>query len=260
MNFLSLYIYGYSFAISLGKKGKFSPIQVKNLVLLPKSFSIEMMPLIMEKIKLHQMSQLWGIGREATCYLVHNSHGMYVHATQQEGVKSEILLRSGVRSGMDTRDQTMYLNTEMIMEWHDHYLEWDPDMYNGTSVIRVPYHEIWYPDVILYNTADPNYRRSILRTNAIVKSTGQVRLLTHAMLLSSCDIDTTWYPFDQQDCTLYLSSWTYDSSKIELFDGAADLSEFSENPEFLLENFYSVKRNHKDPCCNLPFSCLSQSS
>ncbi|XP_037803554.1 neuronal acetylcholine receptor subunit beta-4-like [Penaeus monodon] len=115
---------------------------------------------------------------------------------------------------LDTRGQTLYLNTEMIMEWHDHYLEWEPDLYNGTSVIRVPYHEIWYPDVILYNTADPNYQRSIISTNAIVKSTGQVKLLSHAMFLSSCDIDTTWYPFDQQDCTLYLSSWTYDSSKV----------------------------------------------
>ncbi|XP_042894186.1 neuronal acetylcholine receptor subunit alpha-9-like [Penaeus japonicus] len=142
------------------------------------------------------------------------------------------------------------------MQWHDHYLTWDPDLYNGTRVIRVPYHEIWYPDVILYNTADPNYGKSVLRTNAIVRNTGQVRLLSHAMFLSSCDVDITWYPFDQQDCTLFLASWTYDSSKIELFNEPSDLSEYSENPEFILENLHNEKSLHSDPCCALPFSSV----
>ncbi|XP_047488267.1 neuronal acetylcholine receptor subunit beta-3-like [Penaeus chinensis] len=176
------------------------------------------------------------------------------HNREVTNVSLKIALFSILR--LDTRDQTLYLNTEMIMEWHDHYLEWNPALYNGTSVIRVPYHEIWHPDVILYNTADQHYRRSIISTNAIVQNTGQVRLLSHAMFLSACDIDITWYPFDQQDCTLYLSSWTYDSSKIELFDGAADLSEYSENPELILKKFYSEKTSHKDPCCSLPFSTV----
>ncbi|XP_037803552.1 neuronal acetylcholine receptor subunit alpha-10-like [Penaeus monodon] len=67
---------------------------------------------------------------------------------------TNVSLKIGLFSilNLDTRGQTLYLNTEMIMEWHDHYLEWEPDLYNGTNVIRVPYHEIWYPDVILYNT------------------------------------------------------------------------------------------------------------
>ncbi|XP_042855265.1 neuronal acetylcholine receptor subunit alpha-9-like, partial [Penaeus japonicus] len=157
---------------------------------------------------------------------------------------------------LDTRAQTLFLNGELIMQWHDHYLTWDPDLYNGTRVIRVPYHEIWYPDVILYNTADPNYGKSVLRTNAIVRNTGQVRLLSHAMFLSSCDVDITWYPFDQQDCTLFLASWTYDSSKIELFNEPSDLSEYSENPEFIIENLHNEKSLHSDPCCALPFSSL----
>ncbi|KAK7073521.1 hypothetical protein SK128_021766, partial [Halocaridina rubra] len=58
-----------------------------------------------------------------------------------------------------------------------------------------------------------DYRHSFLNSNAIITCTGSVELVSHAMLQSSCNVDISWYPFDQQECTMRFASWTYDATK-----------------------------------------------
>ncbi|XP_042880202.1 neuronal acetylcholine receptor subunit alpha-10-like [Penaeus japonicus] len=157
---------------------------------------------------------------------------------------------------LDTKRQEMVINSEMIMKWKDRFLEWDPDDYNGTTSIRVPYTDIWYPDIILYNTADTNYMGSIINTNAIILYTGEVELVSHALITSVCNVDVQWYPFDQQLCHLTFASWTYDYEKIRLIMGEPDLSDYEENPEFFLENFWAEPKDYHQPCCPKPFSAI----
>ncbi|XP_045593045.1 neuronal acetylcholine receptor subunit alpha-9-II-like [Procambarus clarkii] len=145
----------------------------------------------------------------------------------------------------------------MILQWKDHFLSWDPASFNGTEVIRVPYKDIWYPDVILHNTADSNYELGILNTNAKIKYTGEVQLASHAFFQSTCDVNTFWYPFDQQDCQLVFASWTHTTDEVELVMGKADLSEYSPHPEYYLEDFYSVTTQVHDPCCLKPFTFVT---
>ena len=33
---------------------------------------------------------------------------------------------------------------------------------------------------------------------------------------TSCKIDTTWYPFDEQRCDLKFGSWTYNGYKLNI--------------------------------------------
>ncbi|CAL4069517.1 unnamed protein product, partial [Meganyctiphanes norvegica] len=158
---------------------------------------------------------------------------------------------------LNTKDQQLITNTEMIMKWWDHYLSWDPADYNGTKYIRVPYTDIWYPDILLKNTADSDYQSAILNTNAIVASSGEVELLSHAIFTSVCNVNVEWFPFDDQTCRLDFASWTYPNDKIMMVQGPADLSEFHENPEFFLEDFWSILGEAHDPCCIEPFSTMT---
>ncbi|KAK3522834.1 hypothetical protein QTP86_004673 [Hemibagrus guttatus] len=52
---------------------------------------------------------------------------------------------------MDERNQvlTTYLWVRQI--WHDAYLRWDKDEYDGLEVIRIPSDLVWRPDIVLYN-------------------------------------------------------------------------------------------------------------
>ena len=51
--------------------------------------------------------------------------------------------------------------------WTDVGLQWDPDKYGGIRVVRVPYDEVWRPDILLYNkwvyTRQARWTKSALR-------------------------------------------------------------------------------------------------
>ncbi|XP_037088901.1 neuronal acetylcholine receptor subunit alpha-9-like [Pollicipes pollicipes] len=159
---------------------------------------------------------------------------------------------------LNEKNQVMTVNAEIIMKWNDSFLFWNPDNYAGIQDIRVPWKDIWTPDVVLYNSADSAYEWAIYNTLAIVKSSGEVTMLSHAILRSSCEINIRYYPFDQQLCVMSFSSWSQDITQIALVTGPAqgDISAYVENPEFFLENFYVDGLNTTDACCDQPFSTL----
>ena len=39
----------------------------------------------------------------------------------------------------------------VFQKWCDYQLEWEPSDYGGISVIRVPAHKVWKPDIVLFN-------------------------------------------------------------------------------------------------------------
>ena len=48
-------------------------------------------------------------------------------------------------------------------------------------------------------------------------------------LTSSCKIDTTWFPFDDQDCELKFGSWVYNGFKVNLQLVSLTIKMFNEN-------------------------------
>jgi Neurotransmitter-gated ion-channel ligand binding domain len=54
----------------------------------------------------------------------------------------------------------MTTNVWLVLEWIDPMLSWDPEDYEGASVIYVPAAKIWHPDIVLYNTYVESYMQS----------------------------------------------------------------------------------------------------
>lgn len=73
-------------------------------------------------------------------------------------------------------------------------------------------------------------------TNVVVTSDGHCLWVPPGMYFSTCKIDITWFPFDEQMCGMKFGSWTYDSSGIDLqlHGEGGDLSTFIENGEWEL--------------------------
>ena len=51
-------------------------------------------------------------------------------------------------------------------------------------------------------------------TKTVVKSDGDVLYIPPGIFRSTCKIDLTWFPFDQQNCKMKLGSWTYSGLKV----------------------------------------------
>ena len=52
------------------------------------------------------------------------------------------------------------------------------------------------------------------QTNVVVTSSGTCTYIPPGIFKSSCQIDITWFPFDDQDCDLKFGSWTYNGFNV----------------------------------------------
>jgi nicotinic acetylcholine receptor len=71
-------------------------------------------------------------------------------------------------------------------------------------------------------------------THAIVSSEGKVLWVIPAMTKSSCKIDVTYFPFDEQRCPLKFGSWTYDGFQMDLVNlsESGDLTKYTVSGEW----------------------------
>ena len=73
----------------------------------------------------------------------------------------------------------------------------------------------------------------------VVKSTGEVNWIPPAIYKSTCSIDISNFPFDEQECFLKFGSWTYDGFNLDVnFPadnyGKIDTDDYVESNEWLL--------------------------
>ena len=53
-------------------------------------------------------------------------------------------------------------------------------------------------------------------TNVVVTSEGLCTYIPPGIFMSTCKIDITWFPFDDQNCEMKFGSWTYNGFNVGL--------------------------------------------
>uniref|UniRef100_A0AAZ3R1Y5 Cholinergic receptor, nicotinic, alpha 2b (neuronal) n=1 Tax=Oncorhynchus tshawytscha TaxID=74940 RepID=A0AAZ3R1Y5_ONCTS len=152
---------------------------------------------------------------------------------------------------VDEKNQMMTTNVWLKQEWNDYKLRWRPSDYDNVTSIRVPSELIWVPDIVLYNNADGEFAVTHM-TKAHLFHNGKVRWVPPAIYKSSCSIDVTFFPFDQQNCKMKFGSWTYDKAKIDLerFENTVDLNNYWESGEWAIINAVGTYNTKKYDCCH----------
>ncbi|XP_045406522.1 neuronal acetylcholine receptor subunit alpha-9 isoform X2 [Lemur catta] len=155
---------------------------------------------------------------------------------------------------MDERNQilTAYLWIRQI--WHDACLTWDRDQYDGLDSIRIPSDLVWRPDIVLYNKADDESSEPV-NTNVVLRYDGLITWDAPAITKSSCVVDVTYFPFDNQQCNLTFGSWTYNGNQVDIFNAldSGDLSDFIEDVEWEVHGMPAVKNVISYGCCSEPY-------
>ena len=75
---------------------------------------------------------------------------------------------------------------------------------------------MWTPDVELYNAREKKLVASQLTDRLVLYKTGGIVWVPPYLLTASCTLDTTWFPFDDQKCTLKFGSWTNSGLRLDL--------------------------------------------
>uniref|UniRef100_A0A8C2FF77 Cholinergic receptor, nicotinic, alpha 4a n=1 Tax=Cyprinus carpio TaxID=7962 RepID=A0A8C2FF77_CYPCA len=145
-------------------------------------------------------------------------------------------------------------------EWHDYRLRWRPGDYENITSMRIPAQFIWKPDIVLYNNADGDFTVTHL-TKAHLFHDGRVTWIPPAIYKSSCSIDVTFFPFDQQNCTMKFGSWTYDREKIDLIRTAdsADRTDYWESGEWTISSAVATYNLKQYECCSEVYADITYS-
>lgn len=65
------------------------------------------------------------------------------------------------------------------------------------------------------NSADEGFDGTY-PTNVVVRNNGSCLYVPPGIFKSTCKIDITWFPFDDQRCEMKFGSWTYDGFQVSL--------------------------------------------
>ncbi|CAF3368314.1 unnamed protein product [Rotaria socialis] len=153
-------------------------------------------------------------------------------------------------SDMDEKNQVLTTNIWLEQEWYDERLIWNASDFNGLTTLRLPCSKIWLPDIVLYNSAD-DYTQGYYQSKAMVDNNGHVFWPPPAKFRSSCKIDVTFFPFDDQLCKLKFGSWTYDAAQVNLTKrrDQVDMTNYIRSGEWHIVRI-EIKRNDVTyPCC-----------
>ena len=128
----------------------------------------------------------------------------------------------------DQVGENIKLNMLLTQTWNDEFLRWDLSTHemhkHNTDVISIFSHQVWSPDLELYNAAK---QPIIYDKNGAMKlfNTGDILYIRPTKYSFSCKLDLIEFPFDTQTCSMTFGSWKY-SKKI------LDLKPFGDNDYF----------------------------
>jgi len=155
---------------------------------------------------------------------------------------------------VDEKNQLLTTNLWLNLEWTDSNMRWDEAEYGGVKDIRVPPSSLWKPDILMYNSASEAFDGTF-PTNVVVTSDGTCTYIPPGIFKSSCQIDITWFPFDDQHCSIKFGSWTYNGFNLD-FQAAGeegDTGTYISNGEWELIGLPAKRNEVVYECCPEPY-------
>ncbi|XP_078363160.1 neuronal acetylcholine receptor subunit alpha-10-like [Oculina patagonica] len=185
------------------------------------------------------------------------NYNKYTHPVINESQPVKVVFDYQLIRIIDVSAKDQFIKTYAWVNqyWNNPHLTWDPDKYNGIKEIHVQPSDIWVPDILLYDNVDDEDRfaggRFTYRTNVAMKYDGNVTWLNPAIFKCICKVDVTYFPFDDQECFLKFGSWSFDSSKVDLYAHGGDMlnKNYVKNGEWKLTLLKSQRNKLKYQCC-----------
>ena len=116
---------------------------------------------------------------------------------------------------LSVKNEKIELMTWMYMHWFDEYLTWNPKKFGGITSTVVSAEMVWKPDFYLYNSVHSTKWNARINTPLKLSYTGQIDWSSPATFSGACDVNSEYYPFDTQNCSLWFGTWTHTSDQLD---------------------------------------------
>uniref|UniRef100_A0A914MAR0 Neurotransmitter-gated ion-channel ligand-binding domain-containing protein n=1 Tax=Meloidogyne incognita TaxID=6306 RepID=A0A914MAR0_MELIC len=161
---------------------------------------------------------------------------------------------------VDERKQSIVVNVWMVQNWFDEFLDWDPNKFEMINKTIVPYQQIWVPDTKMDRRSTEALMNAIVETGYWRKDGkgAAVQLMFPAIYKLSCRMNVRFFPYDQQNCSFIISSWTHDSATINYHyeRPTVNLLNFAQNDEWTVISFNFERIEQQFKCCKNPWTML----
>ncbi|XP_057312193.1 neuronal acetylcholine receptor subunit alpha-3-like isoform X2 [Hydractinia symbiolongicarpus] len=157
------------------------------------------------------------------------------HLTQPVHVNIQVNI---VRlDSVSEKEQSMRTKLHISYQWKNLNLAWKRKDYNNVTEVIMPKSKLWTPPVQLLNEAsrihgeilEPKFEETVKLTYD-----GTCLLYFSQFFKSTCEIDVSKFPFDDQTCTIDFGSWSMDSTLLKLtaLNGSAIGKDYKQNGEW----------------------------
>ena len=143
---------------------------------------------------------------------------------------------------IDDKQQIMTSSSFITQTWTDERLSWVPSAANNfIEVVMLPVKSVWIPDTFILNSAESNGYLTINDYSYVsVDNDGEIAMILPALTIRSrCDVLAQKFPFDQQVCSINLTSWAQGDNRIhytEDKDVVLDIKQYNAHPLWELKD------------------------
>ena len=146
--------------------------------------------------------------------LLHSSPGNYdyrIPPYELDSDKVKLRVRFMLKSILEIDEVQGTMTTAWFFDvsWADRRLVWDPTIRNEISTIYVHRKEIWTPYLVLANDMQKAEKLGNQMGLLRVFHNGDVHWEPSEVLISQCQIDMTYFPYDKQTCNIKIKAGSY---------------------------------------------------
>ncbi|XP_064626377.1 acetylcholine receptor subunit alpha-1-B-like [Lineus longissimus] len=119
---------------------------------------------------------------------------------------------------LDSKAQSVSFSGYLEVRWKDYELTWKPEDFGGLMHVTIPGKNTWVPDIGQINSLEGQFDFSKDEQNIrlILFHTGEIRWYPAGVYKAGCQLDLTYFPFDEQKCAFTFASWTYTTDALQI--------------------------------------------
>lgn len=150
---------------------------------------------------------------------------------------------------LNIRSQVLTTTGLLILDWKDERLTWDKEISDLTEIV-IDGSALWKPEFAIINGAETIYE-SYNEFQAVLRPDGSLRWEPGGIFKTMCQIDITYYPFDEQKCDLTFGAWSYYTSKMNMTTSKDEINKdtYEKNGEWQVLNTKVLRSEFFFACC-----------
>jgi len=154
---------------------------------------------------------------------------------------------------VDPNEETLTAMVWLNFAWKDEFLPWNASQAQGIDQLRLDIEDIWIPDIEVYNLISRKGLRD--REQVVLESSGDILWVPPYILTTTCKLDLTWFPFDEQECAIKFGSWAHNGWQLDIkvASESMDISSFVRNEEWDLSGAVGKRNEVLYECCPEPY-------